>query len=1338
MKKIVSAALALLTALFCLSPMMATRASAATDYSTIRVRLSASTDDIDAGIDGIYTLSQTGATLTGPVNISLAGDGVNLVVRDSSSGAVLYTGPEADLIRGSGMIRQYNTRYGYCYYLGNMKYQVQTTASTGAQRLVVTNTVGLEDYLLGVVGYEMSDSFPLEALKVQAICARSYAACKISPSASYDVVDTSSDQVYHGYNSSQTNVIAAVNATQGQVIANSAGEVVYAYYSASNGGQTDTTENAWGTALPYYQMKDDPYDLANPSSIEDVQSIPKAVTDTTPLSAEMEAFLKQKASSVLVSMGYSGFADTFSIVGATSVEAYEPKYDPPSRCYTRVRITLLVSPTGGGITSISPPQFMTLEGVTDYVWYINENRLVTLAEQAQIEQAYYAALSGLGSAAGTVSVTIDCSFDEMRSAGLFTNTSLRMFYSRETTTGYELVNARYGHGVGMSQRGAQQMANEGWSYTDILYFYYSNVTIQQISTIASTAGGLDTSEVIEEDGLPQAIEVTATVLSGTGLLSGPGTSYGTTAQVSSGEKVDVVGQFGDYFLVIESGGKAGYLASSRLSIDTGTPVLAVLTADYTLSGRTLKRGSFVQLMGGSGTSCLVTDGTNYGTVPQSLLEICVGSVDYAIPSGGFYGYATSMAPMLRSRNSTEVTGTIEQGEVFTIRSQTSDRLFYNITFNGQDGVIYQSQTQRLYAGETHPNPKQLLSESGLTLFAGTTRYVNTQSLNLRAQSTTSSTIVETLSLGERVSVLAEYGDWSKVQAESGIMGFVSSAYLSSTQPSVNTGGSTGGGTIIDTGAGSDSTNTGTNTGTSSAITGTVTASSLNIRASKSTSADILGTIPYGATVTLLTQTSEWYKITYNGITGYVSREYVTRNSSSDASGTGSGAANTGANTGTSSAITGTVTASSLNIRASKSTSADILGTVPYGATVTLLTQTSEWYKITYDGITGYVSRQYVTRNSSSGSSGSEGSSGTGSAGEAEDPSSLEAICAGTVTASSLALRQEPDEDSTRLATASSGAEVEVLGISGDWLLVRYGGLTGYMSKEYVDSLLSDAKTATVNTNANFRSGPSTETDRLGVLTEGSTVYVLSESNGWSNVLSDGTVGYVLSRYLDEGGSSQGGSSSGGSSTGGGSGTAGTVVATGVTTTSVNLRASASTESASLAVIPGNTTVGIIAQSGNFYKVSYNGAVGYVQKTYLGNIKQSTGGGSSSTQTELEKGRVTASSLNVRASASSSGTLLDRLEYGTIVEIVAKRGDFYQIKYGGGAGYVSAGYVEIVSDGSIKETTASVNFRSGPGTSYESLGTLPAGTLVEVLAESGSWAQVRYGSQTGYVSTSYLQ
>ena len=259
----------------------------------------------------------------------------------------------------------------------------------------------------------------------------------------------------------------------------------------------------------------------------------------------------------------------------------------------------------------------------------------------------------------------------------------------------------------------------------------------------------------------------------------------------------------------------------------------------------------------------------------------------------------------------------------------------------------------------------------------------------------------TIPYGATVTLLTQTSEWYKI-TYNGITGYVSREYVTRNSSSDASG------------TGSGATNTGANTGTSSAITGTVTASSLNIRASKSTSADILGTIPYGATVTLLTQTSEWYKITYNGITGYVSRQYVTRNSSSGSSGTGSGATNTG----TSSAITGTVTASSLNIRASKSTSADILGTVPYGATVTLLTQTSEWYKITYNGITA-TSAGSTSPATARPVFGSEGSSGTGSAGEAEDPSSLEAICAGTVTASSLALRQEPDEDSTRLATASS-------------------------------------------------------------------------------------------------------------------------------------------------------------------------------------------------------------------------------------------------------------------------------------------------------------------------------
>lgn len=80
-------------------------------------------------------------------------------------------------------------------------------------------TISMEDYLYGVVAYEMSDSFPLEALKAQAVAARTYAmrAKWNAGSREYDVVDTTADQVYKGYDPIYTRVIQAVNETRGIV-----------------------------------------------------------------------------------------------------------------------------------------------------------------------------------------------------------------------------------------------------------------------------------------------------------------------------------------------------------------------------------------------------------------------------------------------------------------------------------------------------------------------------------------------------------------------------------------------------------------------------------------------------------------------------------------------------------------------------------------------------------------------------------------------------------------------------------------------------------------------------------------------------------------------------------------------------------------------------------------------------------------------------------------------------------------------------------------------------------------------------------------------------------------
>ena len=123
-------------------------------------------------------------------------------------------------------------------------------------------SIYIEDYLCGVVAYEMSDSYPLEALKAQAVAARNYALRQKSARGSsyYDVTDNTSNQVFKGYNASYGNVISAVRGTAGLTLyAGSA--LASCYYTASNGGQTESTKNAWGNALSYSVVKDDPYDL---------------------------------------------------------------------------------------------------------------------------------------------------------------------------------------------------------------------------------------------------------------------------------------------------------------------------------------------------------------------------------------------------------------------------------------------------------------------------------------------------------------------------------------------------------------------------------------------------------------------------------------------------------------------------------------------------------------------------------------------------------------------------------------------------------------------------------------------------------------------------------------------------------------------------------------------------------------------------------------------------------------------------------------------------------------------------------------------------------------------
>lgn len=119
-------------------------------------------------------------------------------------------------------------------------------------RTTLINVVALEDYLYGVVPAEMSSGWPLEALKTQAVAARTYALANLGRRASlgFDLYDTVSDQVYRGFSAEKPDTTSAVDATRGQILTWQ-DRPIAAFFHSSSGGETDDALAVWGQDLPY-------------------------------------------------------------------------------------------------------------------------------------------------------------------------------------------------------------------------------------------------------------------------------------------------------------------------------------------------------------------------------------------------------------------------------------------------------------------------------------------------------------------------------------------------------------------------------------------------------------------------------------------------------------------------------------------------------------------------------------------------------------------------------------------------------------------------------------------------------------------------------------------------------------------------------------------------------------------------------------------------------------------------------------------------------------------------------------------------------------------------------
>ena len=344
-------------------------------------------------------------------------------------------------------IRLKNSEHGTCTYLGNMTFDVYEGV------LRARNQLPIEQYLYGVVPHEMSNSFPLEALKAQAVCARSYVMgyCSRYATRSYDIRDTSSDQVYRGYASKNTRAIAAVDATAGQVLTYE-GNIIEAYYSASNGGQTERTGNVWENDLPYYTNLDDPYDLLNESSIEEKSFIPEKFDETT------LRFMDPAVRFAIERAAYEAAGREVELVSTVSVTPKTPEYDEPSRSYTEADLTLIVGYTDDDGADKQGQVTVTLT-LSELSFGSYENTLGRMSARKPRLRLY-------GAERG------------------------EYYYINERYPGWFITARRYGHGIGLSQRSAQERARAGQKYDEITSFYYVGASLDTVGTY-DTAPKLD-------------------------------------------------------------------------------------------------------------------------------------------------------------------------------------------------------------------------------------------------------------------------------------------------------------------------------------------------------------------------------------------------------------------------------------------------------------------------------------------------------------------------------------------------------------------------------------------------------------------------------------------------------------------------------------------------------------------------------------------------------------------------------------------------------------------------------------------------------------------------------
>ena len=406
------------------------------------------------------------------VNVTRTGTAEILFQFDGGDALALGVMPD---VTGADAVRTWFK--GYRYY-GGFRYE-----RIGGGDLTVVNIVDLETYIKGVVPYEMSSSWPLEALKVQAVCARSYAYINIHSgkhtSYHFDVCNTTDCQAYYGAGTNSSSYQAtertdqAVDETAGEY-AWYDGQVIEAFYSSSHGGASESVYNVWGSSLeqyPYLCGVEDPYE-ADMASQNSYSSWTVSYTSSE-LAQRLQARGYNASSGIAsLTLTYSDLGNVIQVrvtYGNGESNDLKPTSIRSVFGVSSIRFTVNGQSVSSGAGTSSSGGGLTANGSASLD---SQGTYTVISGSGSLSQA---GLDGLYAISGSGSVTP--AEDAASGGGSGTDTPAG---TQVTVSGssYSFQGSGNGHQLGLSQYGARAMAERGFTYDEIIEFYYPGTYVR--------------------------------------------------------------------------------------------------------------------------------------------------------------------------------------------------------------------------------------------------------------------------------------------------------------------------------------------------------------------------------------------------------------------------------------------------------------------------------------------------------------------------------------------------------------------------------------------------------------------------------------------------------------------------------------------------------------------------------------------------------------------------------------------------------------------------------------------------------------------------------------------